>query len=202
MLFFILEYSHSLADLPLGKKIIQSVFYSATPRSGGFTSLNPAGFLNSTLLIIMFLMWIGGSSQSMAGGIKVNSFAAVWLNLRAIITGQKGVAAFNRRISSDSVRRANAVVVISVIAILGVTFALLLMQPELPAKAVVFESLSAITTNGMSLGITSKLCWESKLLLSVAMFSGRVGILSLLSGIGFRRHDQSSHLPTDDIIIS
>lgn len=200
--FFLLEHNHSLAELPLGRQIVQSLFYSATARSAGFAPVNPAGFLSVTLMVLMFLMWIGGSSQSMAGGIKVNAFAASMLNLRALVCGQKGIAAFGRRISGASVRRANGTIVLSLLVFVVFTIAVMLIDPHLGAKAVIFECLSALTTNGLSLGITADLSDTSKVLLSTLMFVGRVGLLSVLMGLMHARKDLSEHFPQEEIIIS
>lgn len=200
--FFFMERHNTLEGMPVSKQIIQSIFYSATPRSAGFAPINPAHFLNITLIMLMFLMWIGGASQSMAGGIKVNAFATALLNLRSLVRNSRGVVAFDLRISQDSVRRANGTIVLSLLTIVVFTGAVVLAEPQLSLKAVVFECLSAVTTNGLSLGITDQLCDTSKILLSVAMFTGRVGMLSILSGLAHRTSDTSSHFPTDQIIIS
>ncbi len=200
--FYILEYNHSFHGLPTGKRIIQSIFCSATVRTAGFATYGPEDWLGVTFLIAMFLMWVGCASQSMGGGIKVNAFAAVMLNLRSIVHGQKGVTVFNRTIAPSSIRRANAVVCFSIFAILLYSCLIMLLQPELPMKAVMFESFSAITTIGMSLGITPELSDLSKVAIATAMFLGRVGIISVLCGLIGNRPDHSPYLPTDDIIIN
>ena len=185
-----------------GKKITQSVFNSLTPRSAGFASVNPAAFLPVTMLLVVIQMWIGGASQSLAGGIKVNSLAAIILNLRGIIRGNTSASAFGRRISVGSVRRANAVLAASIIAFIIYSACILLLEPHIPVKSVVFEVISALFTVGTSLGITDQLCPASKIILSTAMFAGRVGILSLLIGFGAHTRDKSVHYPTENIIIS
>ena len=200
--FFILEYNNTLAGMDTGKKITQSVFNSLTPRSAGFASVNPAAFLPVTMLLVVIQMWIGGASQSLAGGIKVNSFAAIILNLRGIIRGNTSASAFGRRISVGSVRRANAVLAASIIAFIIYSACILLLEPHIPVKSVVFEVISALFTVGTSLGITDQLCPASKIILSTAMFAGRVGILSLLIGFGAHTRDKSVHYPTENIIIS
>lgn len=202
VVFFVLEYSHSLRGFGFWDKVTQSVFNSAIPRSAGFSSVNPVGFFNSTLLLVMFLMWVGGGAQSTGGGIKVNTFAAVWLNLRAIITGKHKVTAFNRTISVGSLRRANAVVALSIISYFGLSFLLLGLEPGLPPKDILFEACSALFTVGSSLGVTANLGVYSKLLLCVAMFAGRVGIISLLTGIGHKRSPKTVTYPSDNLIIN
>lgn len=200
--FFILEYNNSLAGMTLSEKAIQSVFNSLIPRSAGFTSVNPATFMSATLLLIVVQMWIGGASQSLAGGIKVNTFAAVLLNIRAIIRGHGAATAFDRRIAPGSIRRANAVLTLAIGAFIFYSVTLLLLEPQLSPKSLLFEATSALFTVGSSLGATEHLGTISKLLLTTAMFVGRVGILSLLAGFGGGKIDRSSHYPADNIIIS
>ncbi|MDE6369262.1 MAG: potassium transporter [Muribaculaceae bacterium] len=200
--FFIFEYNNTLAGMPIGQKITQSVFNSLIPRSAGFSSVNPSMFLPVTMLLIIVQMWIGGASQSLAGGIKVNTVAAVFLNLRAIIRGQSSAQAFGRRISTGSIRRANAVVAIAIAAFIIYAAIILTLEPHLSTKSILFEVTSALFTVGSSLGITDQLSPLSKIILSTAMFAGRVGILSLLIGFGTQSRDKSLHYPTDNIIIS
>jgi Trk-type K+ transport system membrane component len=202
LVFYALEYHNSLAGLSAWEKVVQSIFNSVAPRSAGFSSLNPSGFLNVTLVFILFLMWIGGASQSTAGGIKVNTLAAIWLNLRANITGRDTVTAFRRTIAVGSIHRANAVVALSIFAYLAYSIILMILEPTLSTRALLFESCSALFTVGSSLGITAELCDTSKVLLCTAMFIGRVGIISLLMGLIGSRKYLPSHYPTDNIIIN
>lgn len=200
--FYLFEYNHALAGMSTGEKIMQSMFCSATVRTAGFVTVGPQAWLGVTFVMALFMMWVGCASQSMGGGIKINAFAAVVLNLRSIVLGQQGVSAFRRTISPSSIRRANAVVCFSIFAILFYACTLMLLEPELPAGAVAFEAFSAVTTVGMSFGITPELGDLSKCVLATAMFLGRVGIISVLCGIIGNRPDVSKMLPSDDIIIN
>lgn len=200
--FFVLEYNGALANMPIGKKIIQSIFNSATVRTAGFGSMPLAAFSHSILLIMMFLMWVGCASQSMGGGIKVNTFMVAMFNLRSVVRGYRGVTAMGRNIALPSVRRAHSVIVLFLLAFLAYTFILMSLQPDLPFSQVAFECFSALTTVGLSMGVTAKLCTASKLVLATAMFLGRVGIISVLCGIISQHRDPSEHLPTDEIIIN
>lgn len=202
VLFWVFERNNTLAGFCFRDQILQSIFNATTPRSSGFVSVNPASFLNITLIFTMFLMWIGGASQSTAGGIKVNTLCASMINLRAIVLGQEKVTAFNRTISQGSIRRAGAVIILSIITYLFYSAILLLLEPDLPARSLLFESCSALFTVGSSLGITSDLSTGSKILLSTAMFIGRIGIISLLIGIAGNHSDKPVEYPTDDIIIN
>lgn len=147
-------------------------------------------------------MTIGGASQSMGGGIKVNTFGAIILNLKSVLYGHERATAFGRSINQASIRRANAVALISLLTLAAYTFALLLLEPKIGTKPLIFEAVSALFTVGSSLGVTSQLSIYSKALLATAMFLGRVGILSLLSGMLSHRNDLSPHYPTDNIIIN
>ena len=200
--FFVLEHDNTLAGMSTGKKITQSLFNSLTPRSAGFVSVSPSMFLPATLLLVVVQMWIGGASQSLAGGVKVNTAAAVFLNLKAIIRGHASATAFGRRIALGSVRRANAVLALSIVVFLAYATAILLLEPRLAVKDCLFEVTSALFTVGSSLGITDRLGDASKIILSTAMFVGRVGILSLLIGLGSQSRDKSPHYPAESIIIS
>lgn len=202
IVFFILEYNNALAGMSLYDKIIQSFFNAVTPRSAGFSSINPNGFSNVTILIIILLMWIGGGSQSTAGGIKVNTFATMLLSLRATITGKQNVSAFSRNISTASIKRANAVISMSILTYFIYAVTLVALEPQLPVKGLLYEAASALFTVGSSLGITSQLSEISKILLCTAMFLGRVGIISLLVGLSGKHRDSSIHYPSDNIIIN
>ncbi len=200
--FFVLEYNNTLAQFDLTDKVIQSVFNSLAPRSAGFSSVNPANFMNVTLLLVMVQMIIGGSSQSMAGGIKVNTLGTVLLNLRSVVRGHSGTSAFGRTIETTSIRRANAVIVLAPIGLLAYIVVLLLLEPAIPVRSIVFEAISALFTVGASLGITAGLGVASKVVLCTAMFIGRVGIISILCGFIGSKPDVSSMLPQDSIIIN
>lgn len=202
VMFYVLEYNNVFERLSPGERIVRALFSSATVRTAGFAISQPQQWLGATLLGAMMLMWIGCASQSMGGGIKINTFAAVMLNLRSIIYDQKGVTAFGRSVALTSIRRANATVCFSIFAIFIYAFTLMLLQPELPGKALAFEAFSAITTIGMSMGITPELSDLSKAAVASAMFLGRVGIISVLCGLVSNHADHSAMLPPDDIIIN
>lgn len=202
LLFFILEYNNSLAGMSMYDKIVQSVFNSFVPRSSGFSSVNPAGFLNVTIIMMVVLMWIGGASQSTAGGIKVNTFAVILLELKSAITGKDRVVVYNRTIAMDSVRRACAVVTLSILAYIFYSMMLVAFEPGLSVKQLLFESASALFTVGSSLGVTHELSDASKILLCTAMFLGRVGIISMLIGFAGQRKDPPVKYPVDNVIIN
>ena len=109
----VFEWNASFAGMSVADKWTQAFFNATCPRTAGFTSVDLAGLGVQTLLIYLFLMWVGGGSQSTAGGIKVNAFAVVVLNLVAVLRGTERVEVFGRELSHDSIRRSNATVVMS-----------------------------------------------------------------------------------------
>lgn len=202
LLFFLFEHNNTLAHMSLYEQGVQSVFNAFVPRSAGFASVNPVNFLSITTIMMVVLMWIGGASQSTAGGIKVNTFATMLLYLRSIIRGEDRVTVFKRTISPGSIQRANGVIAISILSYLVFAMLLVWLEPEMPVKAVLYEMVSALFTVGSSLGITPDLSVYSKLLICVAMFLGRVGLLSLLTGIFSSDDGNFRHYPVDNVIIN
>ncbi len=202
LLFLIFEWDGSLAGMSPYQKLVQGVFNSTTPRSSGFVSVSPAGFLPVTLLMVMFMMWVGAGSQSTAGGIKVNTFAAAMLHLRGVVSGRRYVTAFNRRISTASLSRAQAVIVLSLLSYALYAGLMLVLAPGLSVRAVLFETMSALFSVGSSFGITPDLPAAAKALLCSAMFIGRVGLLSLLMGLVKQSSNPPITLPEDNLIIN
>lgn len=200
--FYLLERNNSLAGMSPWAQGVQSLFNAVTPRSAGFSSVNPAGFLPTTLLMVLLLMWIGGSSQSTAGGIKVNTFAAAMLHLKATVLGRRSVTVYNRTISDSSLSRAQSVIILSIISFFAVAFILVMLEPQLPVRMLLFEAVSALFTVGSSLGATPLLSEGSEILLCIAMFVGRVGLLSLLAGMAGEHHKPQPQLPEDNLIIN
>lgn len=202
VLFLVFEWNGALRGMSPYAKLVQGVFNSTTPRSSGFVSVSPAGFMPVTLLMVMFMMWIGAGSQSTAGGIKVNTFAAAMLHLRGVVSGRRYVTAFNRRISMASLSRAQAVIILSLLSYALFAGVMLLLAPHFSTRDLLFETLSALFSVGSSMGITPALPVASKVVLCLAMFVGRVGLLSLLMGLVRQSANPPLTLPEDNLIIN
>ena len=201
-LFFLLEQHNTLAGMGLWERCAQSFFNSTVPRSSGFSSVNPSQFLNITIIMFLFLMWIGGGSQSTAGGIKVNTFAVMVLNLKAVILGRERVTAYHRTIARESIRTAHAVICLSILVYVALAAAMVGLEPDLPTKSVLYETASALFTVGSSLGITASLSVPAKCLICVAMYFGRVGLMSLIVGVVGRHNDPPVRFPDENVIIN
>ena len=196
------EWENTFAGMPIREKLTQAFFNAVSPRTAGFISVDLNSMCIQSIFIYTLLMWIGGASQSTAGGVKVNAFAVAFLNIRAIIHGTTRVEFAGRELSVDSVRRANAAIFVSIILLSIFVFLITLTEPDLPLKAIVFECVSAFATVGSTLGITSQLQDTSKVLLVVLMFIGRVGLVTMAQGLLKQYKNQNYKLPQDNITIS
>ncbi len=196
------EWNGSFAPFSAGEKVVQSLFNAVAPRTAGFNSVAIGDFSRVTIMLYLVLMWIGGGSQSTAGGIKVNTFVVALASLKSMIKGEHSTTLFNREITYSSIRRALVVVFgsISIIALFYV--ALLLLEPSIPSIDLLFESVSAFSTVGSSLGVTPLLGNTSKILLVVLMFLGRVGFITVLMSILPQKEQPKYRLPKEDIIIN
>ena len=196
------EWNASFAGMSVAAKWTQAFFNASCPRTAGFSSVDLAGLSVQTLLIYLILMWIGGGSQSTAGGIKVNAFAVVVLNLVAVLRGTERVEVFGRELSYDSIRRSNATVVMSFGVLYVFIFIISILEPKLSLLTVTFECVSAISTVGSSLNATPLLGSDSKLLVALLMFVGRVGLITLMLGIIKQKKNTKYQYPSGQIIIN
>lgn len=202
VLFFILEYNHSLADHSLFGKIVTALFGAATPRTAGFNSVDMAALSFPTIMITFLLMWIGASPASTGGGIKTSTFAIATLNILALAKGKNRIEVFKREIAETSVKRAFATISLSLIVIgAGITL-ITIFDPDKGLLNIGFECFSAYSTVGLSLGITGDLSAGSKLVIIVIMFVGRVSMLSIVIAFFRKVKHKNYRYPTEEITIN
>jgi Trk-type K+ transport system membrane component len=147
-------------------------------------------------------MWIGGASQSTAGGIKVNTIGVAFASFMSTVRDEKSVTMFNRTISDKSVKRAFATIFGSVMVIIICFVTLVILEPKIAAFDLLFETVSALSTAGASMGITATLTTASKVLVSVMMFIGRVGLITVAMSLFASREHRHYQLPEDNVIIN
>ena len=198
----VIEWNGDFANLPTDEKIVQSLFNAIVPRTAGFNSVSVSDFSRITIILIIVLMWIGGASQSTAGGIKVNTFAVALASIKSVINGRQATELFNREITYNSIRRTLVIIFGSILIISLFFIGLLLLEPDMSPISLFFETVSAFSTVGSSLGITMQFCNMSKFLLVVLMFIGRIGFITVLMSIIPRKEDAKYRLPKEDIIIN
>ena len=196
------EWNGSFAGMSVADKWTQAFFNATCPRTAGFSSVDLTSLSVQTILIYRFLMWIGGAAQSTAGGVKVNAFAVVVLNLIAVLRGTERVEVFGRELSHDSIRRSNATVVMSLGVLFLFIFVLSILEPKMSVMTLTFECVCALSTVGSSLNATPLLRDQSKLLVALLMFVGRVGLITLMLGIVKQKKNTKYRYPSDDIIIN
>ncbi len=201
---FISEYNHTLLEhKSFFGKITTASFNAVTPRTAGFNTVDFTQMNVPSLLFIIFLMWIGGSPASTAGGIKTSTFALATLNIFAVARGKSRIQLFGRRISSESTSRAFAILCISLITIGISIVALLIFEPKgTPLLTVAFECFSAYSTVGLTLNFTPTLTEPSKYVLIACMFIGRIGMLNLMVGLLRRLNHQFYEYPKENILIN
>ncbi len=160
-------------------------------RTAGFYSVNLANLRNSTLIILMVIMFIGGSPTSIAGGVKTTTFYTIIHSITTFGRGKKHVIAHNREINQESILKSYVLVtaafsLIAIVALIIFTIeenmnSKLFLTHQNLFKEVFFESVSAFATCGTSLGITASLSWPSKLVLIFLMYAGRLGPITFIS---------------------
>lgn len=197
------EYNNplTLEGLPLSDKIQAAFFQSVTTRTAGFASLPQENLKNPTAILSLLLMFIGGSPVGTAGGIKTVT-AAVLLSITvSLISGKNSVSLFGRTISKQSVYKAVAVTVMS-FSVMFVSTLLLSAVTNAPALDILFETVSAAATVGLSRSLTGALNLLGKLIIIFTMYFGRVGPISI--AIAFGGKNSSRNIiknPTEEISI-
>ncbi|MBN2013449.1 Trk family potassium uptake protein [candidate division KSB1 bacterium] len=192
--FYIFEIRNGIENFPVGTRLVVSMFQSVTTRTAGFNSIDFAGLSNATIFLFVILMFIGASSGSCGGGIKTSTFGILIAFLVAKFKNQTDVNFFKRRISNDIIARTVSITFFSIVVISIFTLVLLMsevgeishQQSRSMFLEILFEVVSAFGTVGLSTGITATLSFIGKILVSMLMFIGRLGPLTLALAIGGR----------------
>lgn len=183
-------------------KISVTFFTSAASRTAGFNVVDFNLMSMPAIMVVLLLMYVGGSPGSTAGGIKTTTFALATLNIFATARGRRRVEFAGREISNLSMRRAFATIVLSLI-FLGLSVTVVAsLEPQMALLPVAFECFSAFATVGQSMGITAALGDDSRLALVVVMFVGRVSGLTLLVSVLRQVQTTPYRYPKEDILIN
>ena len=196
----LLEWGNTMDDLSIGGKFIASSMLITSGRDAGFASVNVAALRQTSILMLICFMFIGGSPGSTACGIKVTTFAVMILTIVTVFRKKKSVECFGRRIDDTTVRNACCittlylvVVIVSAMVISGVD--------GIPLTPVVFELVSAISSTGLSMGITTSLSDISVCIVIFIMFFGRIGGISFLVSLHNNYASNKSLLPEEKIML-
>lgn len=179
--FFLAERNnpYTIGEMSLPNALYISLFQIIMPRSTGFTVVNQGQLMGVTQMLIMVLMLIGGSAGSAAGGIRNVTVGILFLSAFNYFRGKNHTSVFGRTIPSSQIRSAFAITVLVLCATALGSTTISIIQPYIPFTSVLFETVSAIATVGLSHGITSTLAPVSQIVLILFMFCGRVGIITL-----------------------
>ena len=206
--FLAAEWNHSLVEFPFWKKLWVGFYQAVTPRTCGFCIVPTEDLQPVTRLFYDFLMFVGGGPGSAAAGMKVTTFAVLIYTLTAMCRGETETVMSGKVIPSDIVRE--AFVIFMALAAFALTTAGALLVTEsgaiaagkVAADSLFFESVSAVTTTGLSVGsTTASLSFSGRVVILVAMFIGRLGALTVVLIIGDRESKKHIRFPTEEIVV-
>lgn len=190
----------TLGPLSVGDKILNSLFQSVTTRTTGFNTIDIGAMREETLAVTYILMFIGGGSAGTAGGIKITTFVLLGVVVWSEARGERDAALFGRRVNPAIERQALAVALLSFTLVWLGTLAILAMTDH-PLSAVLFETISAFATVGLSTGITNQLPPSAELVLIALMFIGRVGTITVVAALASHRGKATFRYPEERPIV-
>ncbi|MGN0855322.1 MAG: potassium transporter TrkG [Kiritimatiellia bacterium] len=206
--FLLTEWEGALKGMPFVKKLYVAFYQAVAPRTCGFCIAPTEEVTPLTQLIYEFLMFIGGGPGSATGGIKVTTFAVLCYTLTAMCRGETETVIARKVIPSDIVRE--SLVILMVLIMITAVLTGALFHTELPSiragtvslHELFFETVSAITTTGLSIGsTTADLSPAGRCVIMVAMFVGRLGALTVVMMIGDRESNRHVRFPTEEIVV-
>ncbi len=199
LVFALVEWNNpqTIGNCSPGGKILGSLFHACTLRTAGFAMFDNAGMREASYALSVMLMFIGGASGSTAGGVKVVTMGVLLWSVFSVAFGRSEPVICKRRISKDHIIRAVSVVVMQLLLIFAAAV-ILSASTSFAMQEVVYEVVSAISTVGLTLGITPMLPWFAKLLVMLLMYFGRVGVLTITYAVMENLHGQKAHITYPD----
>jgi trk system potassium uptake protein TrkH len=202
---FLIELFNSTTFGPLSwsERFWASYFQGVVTRTAGFNTIDIARMLPASQFFMIILMFIGASPGSTGGGIKTSTFMVLALTIAAIVKGQRDTELMGRRIPQSIILRSLAIMVISVIVVISATFLLTITEHELNRDflALLFEAVSAFGTVGLSMSLTPELSVMGKLIITLVMYIGRLGPLTLVLALAHKSDKQKYRYPEEKIMI-
>lgn len=202
-LFFIFEYNNplSIKELSVPEKIMVSLFQSVTTRTAGFATIAQENLTNASAFWTMLLMFVGGSPAGTAGGIKTVTLFVLFANARAVVRNKRTVDAFDRQLSVDAIKRAEAVFVTSLFIVIASTLFLSAFSDR-GFLDIIYETVSATATVGLSRNFTGTLNAVGKIIIIMTMYLGRVGPISLAFAFAANKKSENVIInPVEEISI-
>lgn len=200
VLFCVFERNNAAFGSNFGEKLLSSIFNAAAARTAGFSTSAPEALSQSGFLLTVILMFIGGCSGSTAGGVKVSTFAVIVMGMWSNLRGRRDINLGKHRLDYTLVGQALAIFVAYLSLVLFSTLIILSVETDASFSAVLFETVSAIGTVGLSFSLTPALSVVSKLILILLMYMGRVGILTLAFALRVKRSEPEVRRPLVDTL--
>lgn len=191
ILFLEFDNPATLGSLSNSDKLWAAYFQGVVPRTAGFNTLDIAQMTPSSLVYMIGLMFIGAGSGSTGGGIKVTTAALLFLALWAVISNKQDVNVFHRRIPQELINRALSIAISGIIFIFTIFFLLTITEKGAELTKILFETVSAFGTVGVSAGLTGELTPAGRVLITVMMFIGRLGPLTMAFALMFHAKKNS-----------
>ncbi len=196
----LIEWNRFFSNKTWHESLFYALFQSISSRNGGLATMDVADFSEPTLLVLSALMFIGASPSSVGGGIRTTTFAIMMLSIFFYAKGKNSIKVFQREIHHEDILK-SFIVFGTAFILCFLAIVLLSFSESFTMIEIVFEVCSAFGTTGLSMGITSQLSTFGKLVITVLMFIGRIGILSFLFLIRGNNQKESYHYPKERIII-
>jgi Trk-type K+ transport system membrane component len=195
-----LEWNNGFAVYDFGQKIVHSLFMGLMPRTSGFNSMDVNSLGAIAIGMMVVLMTMGGAPAGTAGGVKITTIAVVFAYLKATIRGSGRPTLLQREIDADHCQRAMSILLLYGMGAVAGTTAILALEGLDPGP-VAFEVVSAMSTCGLSMGITPELSPPSKTIVVLLMFAGRLGILTVLWSFFYRGKPVEHGLPRENVML-
>ena len=203
LFIFFNEYDGVLKDLSLREKILISAFQSISPRTAGYETISYNSMNSVTIGIIVFLMFVGASPSGTGGGVKTTTLFVFVSSIITAISNRPFIVVRGRKIKESAVNKSVAIFTLAIAISAFAALLIFYIDGYKTMTPVLFESVSALSTTGLSLGITPSLSIWSKIIVMILMFIGRVGYLTLFMSVG--SIDKGRYglidLPTSDVTI-
>jgi len=200
MFYFFERNNPLLTGRSVSDKFLVAFFSTTTPRTAGFSTLPLTSLSESSYTWSIVLMFIGGSSGSTAGGVKINTIAIIVISSVAVFRHKQDVNAFNKRIPDNLIKKALAIFC-TYISLIIISTLLILSFDKITFKNALFEVVSAICTVGLSLSVTPTLTVASKIVLILLMYVGRVGVLTFIHAFADKNDNNEIRKPIGNLMV-
>ncbi|MCP4398588.1 MAG: hypothetical protein GY801_14990 [bacterium] len=200
LMFFVLEHNSSLDEASFSEKMLGALFQSVTFRTAGFNTVDFSALRDSTLMFAIPLMFIGAAPGSTGGGLKITTIAILLSTVFAIGRGRSRVELFRRSIPTIVFYQTIVVITLYLVVALSVSFLLTLTENQRPIE-LLFETISALGTVGVTTGVTPELSTLGRILIIGTMFLGRIGPFTLALAIGERQQSERYRYPEERVQI-